>query len=103
MLSTLHTLDATETVNRLIEFFPPHMHQQVRAMIAGTLKGVDLPAPRARRRRQGRVATCEVLRSTGRVKDMVLDPRQTGQLARGHRRGRLLRDADLRPGAASTT
>ena len=51
VFSTLHTVDATETVNRLIDFFPPHMHQQVRAMIAGTLKGVDLPAPRADGRR----------------------------------------------------
>ena len=49
VLSTVHTVDATETINRIIDFFPPHMHQQVRAMLAGTLKGVDLPAARARR------------------------------------------------------
>src|SRR4249919_2776593 len=40
VFSTVHTVDAAETVNRLIDFFPPHMHQQARAMIAGTLKGV---------------------------------------------------------------
>src|SRR4029453_10576555 len=40
VLSTLHTLDATETVNRIIDFFPPHHQQQARAMIAGPLKGV---------------------------------------------------------------
>ena len=40
MLSTVHTVDATETINRIIDFFPPHQQQQVRAMIAGTLKGV---------------------------------------------------------------
>ena len=39
VFSTVHTVDAAETVNRLIDFFPPHMHKQVRAMIAGTLKG----------------------------------------------------------------
>ena len=39
VFSTVHTVDAAETVNRLIEFFPPHMHNQVRAMIASTLKG----------------------------------------------------------------
>src|ERR687891_2483257 len=38
VLSTLHTLDAPETINRIIDFFPPHMHQQVRAMLASTLK-----------------------------------------------------------------
>jgi twitching motility protein PilT len=37
VLSTLHTLDAPETINRIIDFFPPHQHQQARAMIAGTL------------------------------------------------------------------
>ena len=49
VFSTVHTVDAAETINRIIDFFPPHMHQQVRAMLAGTLKGVDLPAPRAAR------------------------------------------------------
>jgi twitching motility protein PilT len=80
VLSTVHTLDATETVNRLIEFFPPHMHQQVRAMIAGTLKGAISQRLVRAAGGKGRVATCEVLRSTGRVKDMILDPLQTGKL-----------------------
>jgi twitching motility protein PilT len=48
---------AAETVNRLIDFFPPHMHNQVRAMIASTLKGV-VPAPRPDRRRQRPHACC---------------------------------------------
>src|SRR3712207_2872607 len=39
VLSTLHTVDATEAINRIIDFFPPHQHGQARAMIAGTLKG----------------------------------------------------------------
>ncbi len=80
VLSTVHTVDAPETVNRLIEFFPPHMHQQVRAMIASTLKGAVsqrlVPAAEGR----GRVAVCEVLRMTGRVRDMIMDPMQTGKL-----------------------
>jgi twitching motility protein PilT len=79
VLSTVHTVDAAETVNRIIEFFPPHMHQQVRAMIAGTLKGVIsqrlVPSTDG-----GRVATCEILRMTGRVRDMIMDPMQTGRL-----------------------
>jgi twitching motility protein PilT len=79
VLSTVHTVDATETVNRLIDFFPPHQHQQVRAMIAGTLKGAvsQRLVPGAR---GGRMAVCEILRTTGRVKDMILDPTQTGRL-----------------------
>jgi twitching motility protein PilT len=80
VFSTVHTVDAAETVNRLIDFFPPHMHQQVRAMLAGTLKGAVsqrlVPAAEGR----GRVAVCEVLRMTGRVRDMIMDPQQTGKL-----------------------
>jgi twitching motility protein PilT len=80
VFSTLHTLDAPESINRIIDFFPPHMHQQVRAMIAGTLKGIVsqrlVPTPDG----NGRVAVCEILRSTGRVKDMIMDPEQTGRL-----------------------
>jgi twitching motility protein PilT len=79
VLSTVHTVDAGETVNRIIDFFPPHMEQQVRAMLGGTLKGVVsqrlVPSSDG-----GRVATCEILRMTGRVRDMVMDPQQTGRL-----------------------
>jgi len=79
VLSTVHTVDAPETVNRIIDFFPPHMHQQVRAMIAGTLKGV-ISQRLVRSTDGGRVATAEILRMTGRVRDMVMDAEQTGRL-----------------------
>jgi twitching motility protein PilT len=79
VLSTVHTVDAAETVNRIIDFFPPHMHQQVRAMLAGTLKGV-VSQRLVRSTDGGRVATCEILRMTGRVRDMIMDPLQTGRL-----------------------
>ena len=39
VLSTLHTLDASETINRIIDFFPPHLQQQARVMLAATLRG----------------------------------------------------------------
>jgi twitching motility protein PilT len=79
VLSTVHTVDAPETINRVIDFFPPHMHQQVRAMLAGTLKGV-VSQRLVRATDGGRVATCEILRMTGRVRDMIMDPEQTGKL-----------------------
>ncbi|MGH2918096.1 MAG: type IV pilus twitching motility protein PilT, partial [Solirubrobacteraceae bacterium] len=79
VLSTVHTVDAAETVNRIIDFFPPHMHQQVRAMLAGTLKGI-ISQRLVRSTDGGRVATCEILRTTGRVRDMIMDPLQTGRL-----------------------
>jgi twitching motility protein PilT len=79
VLSTVHTVDAPETINRIIDFFPPHMHMQVRAMLGGTLKGV-VSQRLVRANDGGRVATCEILRMTGRVRDMIMDPDQTGKL-----------------------
>jgi twitching motility protein PilT len=79
VLSTLHTADAPETINRVIDFYPPHQHRQVRAMLSSTLRGVIsqrlIPAIGG-----GRVAALEVLRTTGRVRDAIVDPEQTGQL-----------------------
>jgi twitching motility protein PilT len=79
VLSTVHTVDAVESINRLLDFFPPHQHNQARSMIAGTLKGVisQRLVPGAG---GGRVAVCEILRITGRVHDMIVDPNQTGKL-----------------------
>jgi twitching motility protein PilT len=56
------------------------MHQQVRAMIAGTLKGAISQRLVKTADGRGRVAVCEVLRMTGRVRDMIMDPSQTGKL-----------------------
>jgi twitching motility protein PilT len=81
VLSTLHTLNATETVNRIIDFFPPHLQQQARVMLAATLRGVVgqrlVPSPDGK----GRVAVCEVLISTGRVQDLILNPEETAKLS----------------------
>ncbi len=79
VLSTIHTVDATESINRMLDFFPPHQHSQARSMIAGTVKGVisQRLVPGAE---GGRVAVCEILRMTGRVRDMIVDPTQTGKL-----------------------
>jgi twitching motility protein PilT len=79
VLSTIHTVDATESINRMLDFFPPHQHDQARSMIAGTVKGVisQRLVPGAD---GGRVAVCEIMRMTGRVHDMILDPAQTGKL-----------------------
>ena len=80
VLSTIHTVDAAESVNRIIDFFPQIEQRQARAMLAGTLKAVVsqrlVPTPD----RLGRVATCEILRMTGRVRDMIVNPEETGRL-----------------------
>jgi len=81
VLSTLHTIDASETVNRIIDFFPPHQQPQARAMLAGTLKGIVSQRLVPTQDGKGRAAVCEVLRMTGRARDMIMDPDQTGRLA----------------------
>jgi len=79
VLSTLHTVDATETVNRLIDLFPPHERDQVRIMIAGTLKGII--GQRLIRTKDGeRTPACEVMVTTGRIRDFIMDPVQTSQI-----------------------
>jgi twitching motility protein PilT len=80
VLSTVHTLDAAESVNRIIDFFQPHEQDQARAMLAGTLKGVVSQRLVPTIDGQGRVAVCEILRMTGRARDMITDPEQTGRL-----------------------
>src|SRR5207248_9492315 len=77
VLSTIHTVDASESTNRMLDFFPPHQHSQARSMIAGTVKGVIsqrlVPAADV-----GRVAVCEIRRMPGRVRDSSIDPALTG-------------------------
>jgi twitching motility protein PilT len=80
VMSTVHTLDAPETVNRILDFFPLHEQNQARAMLAGTLKGIVSQRLVQNADRTGRVAVCEVFRMTGRGRDMILDPEQTGRL-----------------------
>jgi twitching motility protein PilT len=80
VLSTMHTLDAMETVNRAIGFFPLHQQQQVRSMLAGTLRGIISQRLVPRADGNGRVPAVEVLVTTGRARDMILDHELTGRL-----------------------
>ncbi len=77
VLSTLHTIDVTETLNRIIDFFPLHQQKQVRIMLAGTLRGVISQRLLVREDGKGRVPAVEAMYMTGRICDMVLDPAQT--------------------------
>jgi len=80
VLSTVHTLDAPETINRILDFFPPNHHQQARAMLAGTIKGIISQRLIPRADGDGRVAITEILTMTGRVHDLILDAKRTGEL-----------------------
>ena len=80
VLSTVHTLDATETINRIIDFFPPHLQHQARVMLASTLKGAIAQRLVPRADAEGRVAVSEVMVVTGRIQDLILNPEETGKI-----------------------
>ncbi len=77
VFSTLHTSDATETVNRIISVFPQHQHQQVRNQLAAVLKGIISMRLVPRADGKGRVPAVEVLVATVTVKEAITDPDKT--------------------------
>jgi twitching motility protein PilT len=77
VFSTLHTLDATESVNRIVDLFPVRAQQQARLMLASTLKSIVSQRLVRTADGRGRVVCCEVLRMTGRVRDMIMRPEET--------------------------
>src|SRR2546423_2541614 len=74
VLSTLHTTNATETVNRIVDFFPPFQQKQVRLTLASSLRGVIGQRLLERADGKGRVPSVEVMVMTGRVFDRIVDP-----------------------------
>ncbi len=80
VMSTLHTLDATETINRIISVFPPHQQKQVRLQLGAILKAVisQRLVPRADGR--GRVPALEVLVSTAYVRELINDKDRTKEI-----------------------
>jgi twitching motility protein PilT len=81
VMSTLHTTDAQETVNRIIDFFPPHEQKQVRLALAGTLRGIICQRLVPRADNQGRCVSMEVCVSTGRIADAIADADKTSGIA----------------------
>jgi twitching motility protein PilT len=77
VLSTLHTIDATETVNRIITVFPPYQHKQVRMQLSSILKAIISMRLMPKADGKGRVPAVEVLVATATVKDCILDPDKT--------------------------
>ncbi len=80
VFSTLHTLDATETINRVISVFPPHHQKQIRLQLAGVLKGVISQRLVPRADGMGRVPAVEVMVTTETVRACIEDKDKTKQL-----------------------
>jgi twitching motility protein PilT len=77
VLSTLHTLDATETVNRIISVFPPHQQKQIRLQLAGVLKAVVSMRLIPRADGHGRVPAAEVMIATPFIRDCIINKDKT--------------------------
>jgi twitching motility protein PilT len=79
VLSTLHTTDAVETMNRVVDFFPPYQQHQVRVTLASVLRGVICMrlVPRAG---GGRIPAVEVMVNNGRIADRILDSDRTSEI-----------------------
>ena len=80
VMSTLHTLDATETINRIISVFPPFQQKQVRLQLAAVLKGILAQRLIPRADGKGRVPALEVCIATGTVRECIIDPDKTRRL-----------------------
>ena len=99
VMSTLHTVDATETVNRVIDFFPPYQQKQVRLALAGTLRGIIcqrlVPTVDG-----GRTPGLEILINNGRVAERIADPEKTHEIKDVIQDGAYYGMVDVRPVAA---
>ena len=88
VMSTLHTLDATETVNRIISVFPPYQQKQVRLQLSTILKAVISQRLVPRADGKGRVPALEVLVSTALTRELIADKDRTKELhdaiSKGH-------------------
>jgi twitching motility protein PilT len=80
VMSTLHTLNATETIHRIISVFPPYHQKQVRLQLAGLLKGVISQRLVPRVDGKGRVPAVEVLVSTARVRECIIEKDKTNEI-----------------------
>jgi twitching motility protein PilT len=80
VMSTLHTLDAVETVNRIIGMFPPHQQQQIRLALAAVLKGIVSQRLVPRADGKGMVPAVEIMVQTARTRELMEDPKRTREI-----------------------
>jgi len=89
VFTTLHTLDAQETINRILTVFPVHQHNQVRYQLAQVLKAILSQRLMPRADKEGRVPAIEVLLGTARVRDLIATPERTKEITQTIAEGNL--------------
>ena len=80
VFSTLHTINATETINRIVDFFPPPQQTQTRVSLAGSLKGIICQRLIPTADGKDRVPAIEMLVVNGRIQQAIIDPLMTGDI-----------------------
>ena len=80
VLTTLHTMNVVETISRIISFFPPHQHQQIRLLLSGTLRSIICQRLLARADTPGRIPAVEIMVTTGAIRDCLIDPMKTSSI-----------------------
>ncbi len=80
VMSTLHTLDAVESINRIVGMFPPHQQGQIRLALAAVLKGVISQRLVPRADGKGMVPAVEILVMTARIRELIEDPKRTREI-----------------------
>jgi len=104
VMTTLHTCDAAQTIDRIIDVFPPHQQAQVRVQLAGTLQGVIAQTLVKRRDGQGRVGAYEILVATPAIRNLIREGKSyqiPTQIQTGGRFGMRTMEASLRELLAS--
>ncbi|HUT04046.1 MAG TPA: PilT/PilU family type 4a pilus ATPase [bacterium] len=80
VLTTLHTLDAVETINRIVAFYPPHQQQQIRMELAAIIKGIVSQRLMPKSDGKGRIPAVEVLVATALIRDKITDREKTMEI-----------------------
>lgn len=80
VMSTLHTLDAVETINRIISVFPPYQQKQVRLQLASVIKGIVSMRLVPRADGKGRAPAAEIMVATQTVREAIIDPDKTRKI-----------------------
>ena len=87
VFSTLHTIDAMQTINRVISFFPPHQHQEIRYLLASTLQAVVAQRLIPLKEGKGRAPAVEVMVVTSAIREYIIDPEKAPLIQQAIREG----------------
>ncbi len=88
VLSTLHTIDALETINRIVSVFPPYQQKQIRIQLAGVIKAIISQRLMPMKDGKGRVPAVEVMVTTSRIRECIEDKDKTKDIADAIYKGR---------------